>query len=64
MSLFNVECRDQKGTYLIWLLDLTTSWTSTCLLSESISIILRVILNSFTDFLSSRTKSVGHMQVS
>lgn len=44
-------------TYLSWLLDLMSSWIRACLLSESVSIILRVVLISPADFLSSRTKS-------
>lgn len=43
--------------HLRWLLVLMTSWMRACLLSESISIVLRVILISAADFLSSRTKS-------
>lgn len=43
--------------HLRWLLVLISSWMRACLLSESISIVLRVILISTTDFLSSRTKS-------
>lgn len=43
--------------HLRWLLVLMISWMRACLLSESISIVLRVILISAADFLSSRTKS-------
>lgn len=44
-------------TDLSWLLDLMSSWMSACLLSESVSIVLKVVLISPADFLSSRTKS-------